>query len=57
MDYRDYQNARDASWRMLIDMGVNRLPVKISGILKALNIPAGTYKQNLALIQTMGLAP
>lgn len=56
MDYRDYQNARDASWRMLIDMGVNRLPVKISGILKALNIPAGTYKQNLALIQTMGLA-
>ena len=55
MDYRDYQNARDASWQMLIDVGVNRLPVKISGILKALNIPAGTYKQNLTLIQTMGL--
>ena len=55
MDYHDYQKARNASWQILIDMGVDRLPVKISGILKRLGIPAAEYTQNLEIIRKLGL--
>ena len=38
MNYKDYQNARDATWRILLDCGVNQLPVRTSGLCKALGI-------------------
>lgn len=39
MNYRDYKDARDASWRILIDCKVTELPVKISGVCRALGVP------------------
>lgn len=34
MDYKNYQAARDAVWKLLIDTGVNSLPVPIISICK-----------------------
>lgn len=38
MDYKDYQNARDAAWRILLDCKVDRLPVRTSAICRQLGI-------------------
>lgn len=43
MNYQDYKNARDATWRLLIDCNVTSLPVKISGICKAIGIKVRLY--------------
>ncbi|MGE4353963.1 MAG: ImmA/IrrE family metallo-endopeptidase [Oscillospiraceae bacterium] len=43
MNYQDYQNARDMSWRILLDCGVCALPVKISGICAALGVAVKRY--------------
>lgn len=34
MNYQDYKDARDASWRILIDCEVTELPVRISGVCR-----------------------
>ena len=38
MDYRDYQNARDMTWRILLDMNVTRLPVMVGKLCRELGI-------------------
>ena len=38
MNYGQYKNARNASWRCLIDYKVNSLPVKVSWIAKQADI-------------------
>lgn len=38
MDYRDYQNARDMTWRILLDMNVTRLPVMVGQLCRGLGI-------------------
>ena len=38
MDYRDYQNARYAAWRILLDCNVDQLPVRTSAICRQLGI-------------------
>lgn len=38
MNYRDYQSARDAAWQILLDCGVDRLPVRTSAICRQLGI-------------------
>ena len=38
MNYRDYKNARDAAWQILLDCGVDRLPVCTSMICRKLGI-------------------
>ena len=43
MHYTDYQNARDATWRLLIDLGIKELPVRPGAICKALGIPIFLY--------------
>lgn len=43
MNYKDYQNARDAVWKMLIDFGIRELPIKPGAICKALGIPIKFY--------------
>lgn len=46
MNYRDYQNVRDAAWRILLDCGIDRLPVDLNIICKKLGvrvIPFTTY--------------
>lgn len=42
MDYKDYQNSRDAVWRLLIDMQIKELPVKVSKICRDLGIKIKT---------------
>lgn len=51
MDYRDYQNARDAAWRILIDCNINRLPINLNTVCRRLKIRALTYGQNTKLIE------
>ena len=43
MNYQDYKNARDASWRILIDCKVTELPVRISGVCRALGVSVRRY--------------
>ncbi len=38
MNYKDYQNARDAAWRILLDCGVDQLPVRTAAICKGLGV-------------------
>ena len=43
MNYKDYQNARDAAWRLLIDLDVKELPIRTGAICKALGIRLKLY--------------
>lgn len=43
MNYKDYQNARDATWKLLIDLDIRELPVRPGAICKALGIPIKFY--------------
>ena len=43
MHYKDYQNARDAAWKLLIDLKIRELPIKTGTICKALGIPIRFY--------------
>jgi len=38
MDYAQYQNGRNAAWRILLDQNVTELPVRISAICRELGI-------------------
>lgn len=38
MDYTSYQNSRNLSWEILINEGVNALPVKVGALCRGLNI-------------------
>ena len=53
--YEKYQDARNASWRLLIDFKITELPVKISTILKKLNINLHSYENGDALIKHLNL--
>ena len=53
MNYRDYQNVRDAAWRILLDCGVTRLPVDLNRICRLLevrHIPYAKYWTELPSI-------
>ena len=55
MDYRDYQRARDAAWRILLDCGVDRLPVDLNAICRKLKIKVMTYGQSARIIERANL--
>ena len=38
MNYKDYQNSRDAVWRLLVDLKIQSLPIKVSEICFKLGI-------------------
>lgn len=44
MNYKDYQNSRDAVWELLIRHQVNRLPVKVGAICKQEGIAVRYYR-------------
>lgn len=50
MSYKDYQNARDAAWRILLDCGIDSLPVDLNVIRDKLNIRIVSYKAAKTLI-------
>lgn len=43
MNYQDYKDARDASWRILLDCEVTELPVRIGGVCRALGVSVRRY--------------
>ena len=55
MDYRDYQNVRDAAWNILLDCNVDRLPVRLNPICRQLKIRVLTYGKNAEMIERANL--
>lgn len=55
-NYKNYQNARNASWQALIDFNVTSLPVFLRDIFNQLQIKVNSYKNGHALIQEIGLS-
>lgn len=56
MNYTDYQNIRNESWRILLDCKIDRLPVDLNMICKALGVGTAPYGANRALIQQKNLS-
>ncbi len=56
MNYRDYQNARDLSWQILIRFGVREMPVRISDGIKKMGIVMASYSKSEAFLSEIGLA-
>ena len=42
MNYKNYQNTRDAVWKIMLDCGVDRLPVDLNHICRKLGV--GVYR-------------
>lgn len=55
MDYRDYQKARDATWKILIDLQVCALPIQITEVCEKLNIYVQSYQKIRYNLQALGL--
>lgn len=55
-NYKNYQQARDAAWQILIDCQVSSLPVNVGQICKQLSIPAYTYRKASQVIADAGLS-
>lgn len=56
MSYKDYQNARNASWKILLDCGIDRLPVDLNAIRERLGVRIASYKDAKALIRKRNLS-
>lgn len=56
VDYRDYQNARDAAWRILLDCGVDRLPVSMNDVCRRLKIRVLNYGKHTEMIERANLS-
>lgn len=39
MNYKKYQKSRNATWEMLLDLGIKELPIKITDICRRIGIP------------------
>ena len=44
MNYKDYQNARDSVWRLLIDLGISELPINTVKVCAELGINLHSYE-------------
>ena len=56
MLYKQYQNSRNAAWKVLNTHQICKLPVRISEICKADGITVRSYSQASKLIDALGLA-
>ena len=56
MNYQNYQQARDAAWRILIDCNVRELPVSMGAICKQLGVRLYSYQDAKQSIQNRGLS-
>ena len=43
MDYKDYQHSRDMAWRILLDLHVTELPVKVTDVCRQLGVTVKLY--------------
>ena len=55
MNYDEYKQARDLSWRVLLDTGTRELPVKISRTCGAYGVTLRSYQAGAPLIRALGL--
>lgn len=55
MNYDDYKQARDLSWRVLLDTGTRDLPVKVSRICGTYGVTLRSYQAGAPLIRELGL--
>ena len=55
MDYKRYQNARDASWETLIYCKAEELPIDVRAVCQALGCKLYTYTIGAELIKAFGL--
>ena len=44
MNYQNYKFSRDAAWRLLIDLGICELPVKVSDVCKQIGVDVKLYR-------------
>lgn len=51
MSYNDYKRARDTAWRLLLDSGVDRLPVSINSICKMVGVKLHAYTKAQRLLR------
>lgn len=51
----DYKKSRDLAWKILINNGINALPVDVVSICRKEKINLFTYKQSAELIRVLGL--
>lgn len=51
MYYKSYQNMRDATWKILLDCGIDRLPVDIDSICEQLGICVLSYDAGAEIIE------
>lgn len=51
MYYKSYQNMRDATWNILLDCGIDRLPVDIDAICEKLGICVLSYDAGAEIIE------
>lgn len=51
LNYKNYQQTRNASWKILIDCGVDRLPVQVSDVCKCLGVRMLFYTDAGALLR------
>lgn len=56
MSYKDYQNARNVSWKILLDCGIDRLPVDLNVIRERLDVRIASYEDAKTLIQKRNLS-
>lgn len=54
--YKNYQQARDAAWQLLIDCGISELPVSVSAICRQLGYPLYSYRKAAKAIAAAGLS-
>ncbi len=43
MNYKDYQHSRDMAWRILLDLRIRELPVKITDVCRQLGVTVKLY--------------
>lgn len=56
MNYKDYQNARDAAWQVLIRFRISDLPVRISDPIKKMGIVLAPYSKSEEFLAELGLS-
>ena len=56
MNYREYQNVRNETWRILLDCKIDRLPVDLNLICKSLGVRTASYGANRGLIEKKDLS-
>lgn len=50
-NYKNYQQARDASWKILLDCGVDSLPVDVLDVARQLGVRVFSYEQGARIIR------